>query len=353
MDIDEEYKEVESSKDNINLFSLDSLSNNRTYCVTDDNKIMAYKINQGNNSIEKISSTSIESQYNGNDISFKQGLLYKSENNILFLDKNNPYTVHQYDIKKEKIINIWNTNNIAISDICSLEKNGQIKDNSLIYGVNQKAIFTLDDRVNNKNNIVEIKNYSNKIFSNKILSTNKGEFMTGRTKGELRLYDKIGNRAKNIFSFYGDPINYIDISSDDTFVLITCDKYLLLVDVMNKDGRKSGFNKTLKVNDRTTPIRLQMKQSDINKYGLTNSNYTAAKFNMNKNGENNIITSLGEYIIIWNFSDIKKGKFLNYKIKKIDDTIIDNKFKIGKGNKIIITLPYKVRIQNQKKIVSG
>ena len=69
---------------------------------------------------------------------------------------------------------------------------------------------------------------------------------------------------------------------------------------------------------------------------------------MNENGLNNIITSLGEYIIVWNYNDIRKKK-LNYKIKKADDLIIDNYFKMGKGNKILVGMPTKVRIQNLKK----
>ena len=40
----------------------------------------------------------------------------------------------------------------------------------------------------------------------------------------------------------------------------------------------------------------------------------------------------------------------NYKIKKADDLVIDNYFKVGKGNKIIIGMPTKVRMQNLKKI---
>ena len=231
-----------------------------------------------------------------------------------------------------------------------MKKNGQTTDEHSIYGVNPKSVFTLDERVNNKNNIVDIKNYSQKINTNKIMSNNDGQFVTGSTKGDLRLYDKMGIRAKNKFSFYGDPIRYIDISSDDQYILLTCDKYLLLVNARNHEGDKNAFLKTLVTTDRKTPLRLQIKTTDVAKYGLNNANYTAAKFNVNKNGENNIITSLGEYIIIWNYNDIRKGKISSYKIKKVNDLVIDNDFKLGKGNKIVIAMPTKIRIQNQKKI---
>ena len=324
MDIDETYKEVESSKEALNKFCMDSLSNDRTFCVTDDNQIVVYKANEDEDSFEKLASMPVVQEYKGKNVCFSQGLLYKSERNMLLLDENNPYVVYQYDLPKEKIVGEWKTEKTTISDICSMKRNGQTTDEPLIYGVNPKAVFTLDERVNNKNNIVDIKTYSTKNNANKIMSNNDGQFVTGGTKGELRLYDKIGNKAKNLFSFYGDPIRFIDISSDNQYILLTCDKYLLLVNASDSEGEKTAFLKTIKTIERKTPLRLQIKTTDVAKYKLSNANYTAAKFNVNKNGENNIITSLGEYIIIWNYNDIRKGKIVNYKIKKVNDLVIDN-----------------------------
>ena len=350
MDIDENYKEVESSKEKLNKFCMDSLTNDRTFCVTDDNQIVVYKANEDEDSFEKLSSMPVIQEYKGKNVCFSQGLLYKSEQNMLLLDENNPYVLYQYDLPKEKIVSEWKTDKTIISDICSLKKNGQITDEPLIYGVNPKSIFTLDERVNNKNNIADIKTYAHKNNANKIMSNNNGQFVTGSSKGELRLYDKMGIKAKNLFSFYGDPIRYIDISSDDQYILLTCDKYLLLVNAGNNIGEKNAFLKTVKTIERKTPLRLQIKTTDVARYGLNNANYTAAKFNVNKSGENNIITSLGEYIIIWNYNDIRKGKITNYKIKKVNDLVIDNYFKVGRGDKIIIAMPNKIRIQKQKKI---
>ena len=350
LDIDENYKEIESSKEILNKFSLNSLSNDRTFCITDDNQIVAYKANEEKDTLEKLSSMPVIQEYEGNSVSFSLGLLYKSENNMLLLDENNPYVLYQYDLPKEKIISEWKTDQTSISDICSLKKTGQTTDEPLIYGVNSKSVFTLDERVNNKNSVIDNKIYNIKNYANKIMSNNSGQFVTGSIKGDLRLYDKMGIKAKNLFSFYGDPIRYIDISSDNQYILLTCDKYLILINSGCNDDETNSFLKTIKTIERKTPLRLQIKTTDIAKFGLNNANYTHAKFNMNKNGENNIITSLGEYIIIWNYNDIRKGKIANYKIKKVNELVIDNDFKFGKGNKIIITMPTKVRIQNQKKI---
>ena len=350
MDIDEKYKEVEISKEKLNKFCLNSLSNDRTFCITDDNQIVVYKANEDSDTLEKLSSMPVIQEYEGKNVCFSHGLLYKSENNMLLLDENNPFVLYQYDLPKEKIVNEWKTDKTSISDICSLKKNGQMTDEPLIYGVNPKSVFTLDERVNNKNNIVDIKRYTQKNYANTINSTNDGQFITGSLKGEIRFYDKMGIKAKNLFSFYGDPIRFIDLSLDNQYILITCDKYLLLINSGNNDETSNIYLKTVKAIERKTPLRLQIKTTDVAKYKLNDANYTPAKFNMNKNGENNIITSLGEYIIIWNYNDIRKGKIINYKIKKVNDLIIENYFKVGNGNKIIIAMPDKIRMQNQKKI---
>jgi len=325
------------------------LSNDRTFCVTEDNQIVVYKANE-NDTIEKLITMPVVQEYKGKNLCFSQGLLYKSENNMLLLDENNPYVLYQYDLPKEKIISEWKTDKTYISDICPLKKGGQSTDDPLIYGVNPKAVFTMDERLKNKNKIVDIKTYATKTNANKIMSTQGGQFVTGSKDGNLRFYDKVGGKAKNLFSFYGDPIRHIDISSDEHYILLTCDKYLLLVNTEGDDNDKNAFLTMITTDQRKTPLRLKIKTTDLAKYGLTDANYTKAKFNLNKNGENNIITSLGEYIIIWNYNDIRKGKVLNYKIKKVNDLVIDNYFKVGKGNKIIVAMPTKVRIQNQKKI---
>ena len=330
IDLDDEYNEVESSnKGVLNKFCVDALSNDRTFCINDNNEIVVYQSNFNDDTIKKLSSLPVIQEYKGKNVSLNKGLLYKSEQNMLLLDQNNPYVLYQYDLPKGKIVSEWKTDKTSISDICSLKRNGQMTDEKVIYGVNPKSVFTLDERMNNKNNIGEIKTYAQKNYANKILSSGEGQFVTGGEKGDLRFYDRIGIKAKNLMSLYG--------------------KYLLLINATDLKGEDSAFKKTLKLDERRKPITLQLKAKDIAKYELQDACFTNARFDPNESGLNNIITSLGEYVIIWNYNDIRKGKF-NYKIKKTDDLVIDNYFKVGKGNKIIVGMPTKMRIQNLKKI---
>ena len=352
MDLDDNYKEVESSSNNNNVFNkfcIDSLSNDRTFCVNNNNEIVVYKSNTHDDVLEKLSSLPVIQEYKGKNVVLNKGLLYKSEQNMLLLDQNNPYVLYQYDLPKGKIVNEWKTDKTSISDICPLKRNGQTTDEKVIYGVNPKSVFTLDERVNNKNNIADIKTYQTKTHANKIISTGEGQFVTGGEKGDLRFYDRIGIKAKNLISLYGDPIRHIEISSDDQYLLLTCDKYLLLINVTDKNGEDNAFKHTIKLDDRREPVTLRLNTKDIAKYDLQDRAFTPARFDLNESGVNNIITSMGEYIIIWNYNDIRKGK-KNYKIKKADDLVIDNYFKVGKGNKIIIGMPTKVRMQSLRKI---
>ena len=349
MDIDDKYNEVESSKKALNKLCIDSLANDRTFCVNDDNEIVVYKSDFDNDTIQKLTTLPVIQEYDGKNVKLNKALLYNSENNMLLLDENNPYVLYQYDLPKGKIISEWKTDKTSISDICSLKRNGQTTNESTIYGVNSKSVFTLDSRLNNNYNIGDIKSYKIKNYANKIMSTGGGQFVTGGEKGEIRFYDKIGIKAKNLFSYIGDPIRHIDISSDDQYLLLTFDNYLLLLNTLSQNGEENAFLKTINLDERRGFIQLQLKTRDVAKYGLKDSCFTPARFDLNENGVNNIITSRGEYIIIWNYNDIRKGK-MNYKIKKADDLVIDNYFKLGKGNKIVIGMPTKVRIQNLKKI---
>ena len=99
--------------------------------------------------------------------------------------------------------------------------------------------------------------------------------------------------------------------------------------------------------EKPNPKTLKIKPIDLNKYGLDKFSFTPAKFNVNKNdGETNIITSLGDYIIIWNFTKIKKGILDDYKIRKVNQKIIENQFKFNR-NQVVVTMENKLRIQNQ------
>jgi hypothetical protein len=105
--------------------------------------------------------------------------------------------------------------------------------------------------------------------------------------------------------------------------------------------------------EKPHPKILKIKTNDIAKYNLASLSFTPARFNVNKqDGETNIITSLGDYVINWNFNKIKKGILDDYKVKRVNQTIVDNQFKFNR-NQIVLTMENKLRIQNQKMLFNN
>lgn len=227
-------------------------------------------------------------------------------------------------------------------------KFGQMTDNPLVIGVNNNTLFTMDSRINKKNKVVQTKAYKTNPKMNCIMTTGTGGIAVGSLNGEIRLYKEVGKNAKTLLPCFGDPIKSIDASSDGRYLLATCDKYLLLIPTTCK-GDQTGFNVQMG-KEKPHPKTLKIKPIDINKYKMENLNFTPARFNVNQTtGETNIITSLGDYVVDWNFGKIKKGIFDDYKIKRVNQKVLENQFKFNR-NQIVVTMENKLRIQNQKQL---
>ncbi len=133
------------------------------------------------------------------------------------------------------------------------------------------------------------------------------------------------------------------------YLLATCETYLLVIPTTCK-GDKSGFTVSMG-KEKPKPKILRINNNDIIKYNISKINFTPARFNIDKvNGETNIITSIGECIVNWSFTKVLKGIVNDYKIKKVNQNVIENQFKFDK-NQIVVTMDKNLRIQNQKNII--
>lgn len=155
---------------------------------------------------------------------------------------------------------------------------------------------------------------------------------------------------------YGDPILGLDVTLDGKWVLATCAKYLILIPTATGEGDNTGFEKLLNKVKRN-PVRLALDPIDIMKFGLGKrfservgkGTFTYATFN---NGaelgvEEAIITSIGEYIILWNFEKVKKGKMNHYVIKKAESNIVLNQFRFNRPEDVLVTLPQTLKIEKR------
>ena len=359
-------------KENIkNKIILQSYYNNRTFVIKDNNTIDIFKTDIDDNKLVNVPSsinpTKLKNEFSSysinNEIIISNAKMFNKDNEILFQDENNENIIWQYDLNKESIIQEWNCdisksnfifNNITknfgsnLIDITYPKKLGQLSGETEMIGINLNNIFLLDGRVNRKNKIVDIKNYSNEPSFKSITTTGFGGIAIGSENGDIRLFNEVGHNAKTLL--YGmeshTPIRYLDSTIDGKYILATCDKYIMVINTEN-ECNFSGFMTCFRRTKKKCLI-LKISHNDLVKYGINNELFTPAKFNNNTNNkEIMIISSLGNFVILWDFSQVLNGEVNSYKIINVDEYVIGITTKFDK-NQLVISLPDKLRFQNEK-----
>lgn len=119
-------------------------------------------------------------------------------------------------------------------------KNGQASTESTFVGINDRAIYTLDPRINKKEKVAESKVYKTNPQFSHVGTTFAGGLAIGSLSGEIRLYSKVGQNAKTLLPGLGDPIRSVDMSVDGNWIVATTQTYLLVIPTKCENG-KTGF----------------------------------------------------------------------------------------------------------------
>jgi len=130
----------------------------------------------------------------------------------------------------------------------------------------------------------------------------------------------------------------MDVTADGSYLLATTKHYLLIIPTQVDGQAKSGFAQSI-TNKAAAPIKLQLDPSDMVRYNISSLHFTAAHFNTGEGQEEFISTSTGPHIITWNFTKIKQGKLLHYKVKRCDSEVVADQFLYNHDNKMVVTLP--------------
>ena len=331
-----------------NKYMAQAYKYDRSFVIKDNNSIDV--LNTGDDGNKLIKAQSFNPFKNKESVQISEAKMFGGDNQILFKDKNNKDTLWQFDLNKQSIIEEWKCgeNGAELLDFTHATKFGQMEAQCDIIGINKNKIFAMDGRVNRKNKIVEDKIYGSNNSKNFTCVATPGfqSLATGSSDGDIRLYNDITKNAKTLIPCFGDPIRSLDVTKSGDYILATCDKYLMLINTRGENN-ENAFTCCLK-RARRKPKTLKLSPVDIIKYGLEDDCYTPAKFNVSKNNnETRITSSLGQYIIVWNFEDVKKGIVDAYKIRNVNEFVLGNTTKFDK-NQLIITMPNKVRLQNEK-----
>ncbi|KAJ3045898.1 hypothetical protein HDV00_006164 [Rhizophlyctis rosea] len=119
-----------------------------------------------------------------------------------------------------------------------------------LIGLNRNALF----RINPRLSAIKLVDAASKQYASKTdfycaSTTGKGELAVGSSKGEIRLFNKLG-----------DPIIGIDTIENGRWIIATCRNYILIDTEIPNEGGTSGFTKSM---GREKPKRLQLKREHV------------------------------------------------------------------------------------------
>lgn len=315
------FKNMENNC-NKSYLKVNYIGNNAYILVLEqNNKIISFiKIVNTNDISINESSGSISFNYMNNEgennpyiFSFEE----KSMNEMKFFKKLILRCIYEKNNSNFDFNNIPNFLNFDSMDINSEFSQELDSNKSFLFSTskkqNEKFIFpeeTNNDMGKNKNfnNTINDNIYSD-IDKNKInINLNKNFFTKNSENIErfqdhsnLRLFNGKMENIKNIMTGTESSIRYLDSSHDNKYLLITCDKYLVVINNDNKIGIE--------------PIFLRLDQGCLNQYNIANKSFTYAKFITDENSkEKMIIANIEQYVILWNFEKVIRGENNCYRI---------------------------------------
>ena len=222
-------------------------------------------------------------------------------------------------------------------------------------GLSDNALYRIDPRLSgNKLVDSELKQYTSKNAFSNAATTEQGYIAVASEKGDIRMFDKLGLRAKTALPALGEPIIGLDVSADGRWILATCRTYLMLIDALQKGGKnegKLGFEKSFAKDSKPQPRRLALTPSHVAQFHYETKvplAFTPARFNTGVDDkETSIITATGPFIITWNMEKVLNEKN-SYTIKRYEEEVKADDFKYGSDKNVIVALPNEVNMVAKK-----
>ena len=190
-------------------------------------------------------------------------MLHQQDVSLLLQNPRDRSSLYRMDLEVGKVVEEW-----EVADSGFLKAFGprhrlaQTTPEPTLLGLSHDALFTLDPRVAGENKIVESQRYVSKVDFSALATTEAGFIAVASEKGVIRLFDRVGVRAKVTLPSLGEAITGLDVSADGRWILATCSRYLLLIDVLISEGKhegKVGFQRTFGKDGKPRPKRLQLK----------------------------------------------------------------------------------------------
>lgn len=232
------------------------------------------------------------------------------------------------------------------------QKFAQMSNEQTFLGLSRNALYRVDPRLSgNKLVDSELKQYVSKNDFSAAATTEKGYIAVASSKGDIRMFDRLGINAKTHIPALGEAIIGLDVSADGRWVLATCRTYLLLIDALQHEGKnegKLGFEKAFAKDSKPRPRRLGLNPQHVAQMQTETKqplSFTVAKFNTGLDAkETAIITSTGPFMVTWSLKRVIAGKKDPYTLKRYSEEVKADNFRFGSDKNVIVALPNEVNM---------
>ncbi|KAF2436058.1 VID27-domain-containing protein [Tothia fuscella] len=278
-------------------------------------------------------------------------MLHQGDSNMILQNPDNPNAVYRMDLEVGKVVDEWKIHDdIPINTFAPENKFAQMTDQQTFLGLSHNTMYRVDPRLSgNKLVDTDMKSYTSKTAFTTAATTDKGYIAIGSSNGDVRLFDRLGVRAKTSLPALGDPIVGLDVSADGRWVLATTKTYLLLVDSQQIDGKfegKLGFEVAFPKDSKPQPRRLALTPAHVAQFQHETKqpiSFTPAKFNTGpETEETTIVTATGPFIVSWSMKKLLRGQKDPYSIKRYGEDVKADNFRFNSDKGIIVALPNEV-----------
>lgn len=278
-------------------------------------------------------------------------MLHAQDRNMVLQNPNDPNSVYRMDLEVGKVVDEWKVHDdIPINIFAPSNKFASTTGEQTFVGLSSNALYRVDPRLSG-NKLVDSENmqYASKNDFSAAATTEKGYVAVASNKGDIRMFNKLGMRAKTALPALGDPVIGIDVSADGRWVLATTRTYLLLIDAEQKEGKdagKLGFEKAFGKDSKPQPRRLGLTPAHVAQFQHETGSplaFTPARFNTGEGkDETTIITATGPFIVTWSMKKVLQGRKDPYHIKRYSEEVKADNFRFGSDKNIVVALPNDV-----------
>ncbi|KAK4991520.1 beta-adaptin [Elasticomyces elasticus] len=278
-------------------------------------------------------------------------MLHAGDTTMVLQNADQPNSLYRMDLETGKVVDEWKVHeDIPVTTFAPESKFAQLTGEQTFLGLSRNALYRIDPRLAGDKLVdSELKQYVSKNDFTAAATTEKGYIAVASSKGDIRMFDRLGINAKTHIPALGDPIIGLDVSADGRWVLATTRTYLLLVDALQKDGKnegKLGFEKAFAKDSKPQPRRLGLTPAHVAQFQhetKTPLSFTPAHFNTGPDKqETTIITATGPFIITWSMKKILANRKDPYSIKRYAEEVKADNFSFGSDKNMIVALPNEV-----------